>query len=159
MWKRIPRDYPANVKKNELKPWQNKEWCIPAKRCWICLCYGGMLLEVYKRSYDETHPLICMDEAASNTLRRHFSQYRQNQTPLKSMIQSMYVMVSVICSFFWTVRGKTACGGNGSSNSQPGWCGAPLRWTHYMVMDNLNTPTGASFYKAFAPEEARRIPG
>jgi hypothetical protein len=37
------------------------------------------------RSYDEIHPLMRMDERASNTLRRHVPLFLENQVQLKSM--------------------------------------------------------------------------
>jgi hypothetical protein len=71
--KHITRNYPANVKKNELKPWQNKEWCIPAKENAEFVCAMENVLDVCKRSYDETHPLMCMDESSQ----QHIKETRQ----------------------------------------------------------------------------------
>jgi len=41
----------------------------------------------------------------------------------------------------------------------PGACGRSLSWAKQirLVLDNLNTHTGASLYATFAPEEARRL--
>ena len=72
--KRIPRNYPANTKKNELKPWQNKECCIPAKENAEFVCAMEEVLAVYKRPYDETHPVICMDESS----KQHIKETRQS---------------------------------------------------------------------------------
>jgi hypothetical protein len=54
-----------------LKPWQNKEWCIPAKENAEFVCAMEDVLAVYKRSYDETHPLVCMDESS----KQHINPY------------------------------------------------------------------------------------
>ena len=56
-----------------MKPWQNKEWCIPAKENAEFVCAMEDVLAVYKRSYDETHPLICMDESS----KQHIKETRQ----------------------------------------------------------------------------------
>ena len=67
------------TKKNELKPWQNKEWCIPAKENAEFVCAMEDVLDVYKRSYDDTHPLVCMDESSKqhiNPYLAHFSDFR-----------------------------------------------------------------------------------
>ena len=61
------------LKKNELKPWRNKEWCIPAKENAEFVCAMEDVLAVYKQSYDETHPLICMDESS----KQHIKETRQ----------------------------------------------------------------------------------
>ena len=85
-------------------------------------------LDVYKRPYDETHPLICMDEsskqhikdtrqpipATPGTVARYDTEYERNG-------------VSNMFMFFEPLEGKTACCGNeaknrcglGTSNSQP----------------------------------------
>jgi hypothetical protein len=53
----------ATVEKNELKPWLKKQGCIPPQENAEFVCAMEEVLEVYTRSYDETHPLICMDES------------------------------------------------------------------------------------------------
>ena len=63
---------------NELKPWQNKEWCIPAKENAEFVCAMEDVLEVYKRTYDETHPLICMDESS-----KQYTQETRRPIPAK----------------------------------------------------------------------------
>ena len=87
------------------------------------------VLAVYKRSYDETHPLVCMDESS----KQHIKETRQ-PIPAKPGTVEKYDTeyerngVSNMFMFFEPLEGKTACGGNGSkngcglgaSNSQPG---------------------------------------
>jgi hypothetical protein len=52
-----------------LKPWQNKEWCIPAKENAGFVCAMEDVLTVYQGVYDETHPLICMDESSKQQVK------------------------------------------------------------------------------------------
>ena len=87
------------------------------------------VLEVYKRTYDETHPLICMDESS----KQHIKETHQ-PIPAKPGTIEKYDTeyerngVSNMFMFFEPLEGKTAYCGNGSkngcglgpSNSQPG---------------------------------------
>ena len=66
--------------KNELKPhWKNKEWCIPAKENAAFVCAMEDKLGVYKRAYDETHPL---NLHGRKQLKQHIRDSRQ-PVPLK----------------------------------------------------------------------------
>ena len=49
------------LKKNELKPWQKKMWCIPPEADAEFACAMENVLEVYKRPYDPKRPVICLD--------------------------------------------------------------------------------------------------
>jgi len=124
------------------------------------------ILEVYQRSYDETHPLICMDESS----KQHLKETRQ-PIPAKPGSVEKYDTeyerngVSNIFMFFEPLEGRRHVAVTNHRTA--------LDWAHQirklvddmyprakritLVMDNLNTHTGASLYKAFPPEEARRI--
>ena len=123
-------------------------------------------LEVYKRPYDEAHPLICMDESSKqqikdtrasipakpDTVARYDTEYERNG-------------VSNVFMFFEPLQGKRVVEVTDQRTA--------IDWAHQirnlvdvhyphakritLVMDNLNTHTGASLYKAFEPKEARRI--
>ncbi|MDI9395916.1 MAG: IS630 family transposase [Euryarchaeota archaeon] len=51
------------LKKNEIKPWQRKEWVIPPEQNSSFVANMEMLLDVYKRPFDPGNPVICMDES------------------------------------------------------------------------------------------------
>jgi hypothetical protein len=53
-----------DVKKNALKPWQHKEWCIPPEANAEFVCAMEDVLEVYQRPYDPNYPQVCMDESS-----------------------------------------------------------------------------------------------
>ena len=123
-------------------------------------------LDVYKRPYDEAQPLICMDESSKQqikdtrtlipakpgTVTRYDTEYERNG-------------VSNVFMFFEPLRGKRFVEVTDQRTA--------IDWAHQirnlvdvhypqakritLVMDNLNTHTGASLYKAFEPKEARRI--
>jgi transposase len=154
------------LKKNELKPWQNKEWCIPAKENAEFVCAMEDTLDVYKRPYDETHPLICMDESS----KQHIKDTRQ-PIPAKPGTVARYDTeyerngVSNIFMFFEPLQGKRYVEVT-DQRTAVDWAYQirDLVDVHYphaeritLVMDNLNTHSGASLYKAFEPKEARRI--
>src|SRR5258708_37076865 len=49
---------------NELKPWLNKQWCIPPKSNAEFVCQMEEVLSVYTRAYDERRPQVCLDETS-----------------------------------------------------------------------------------------------
>jgi hypothetical protein len=54
---------------NELKPWQRQEWCIPPEANAEFVCALDDVLEVYKRPYDLTHPLVGMDKSSQQLVK------------------------------------------------------------------------------------------
>jgi transposase len=123
-------------------------------------------LDVYKRPYDETHPLICMDESC----KQHIKDTRQ-PIPAKPGAVARYDTeyepngVSNIFMFFEPLQGKRYVEVT-DQRTAVDWAYQirDLVDVHYphaeritLVMDNLNTHSGASLYKAFEPKEARRI--
>lgn len=50
------------LKKNQLKPWRQKEWVIPTASAEF-VCAMEEVLDVYEQSYDESHPVVCLDES------------------------------------------------------------------------------------------------
>jgi hypothetical protein len=149
-----------------LKPWQNKEWCIPAKENAEFVCAMENVLDVYKRSYDEEHPLVCMDESS----KQHIKETRQ-PIPAKPGAVEKYDTeyerngVSNLFMFFEPLEGKRQVVVT-DQRTAVDWAYQirnlvdvihPRAKRITLVMDNLNTHSGASLYKAFAPEEARSI--
>ena len=51
-----------HTEKNELKANQKKYWCIPLKHNTAFVAAMEDALEVYSRLYDESYPVVCMDE-------------------------------------------------------------------------------------------------
>ena len=124
------------------------------------------VLEVYKRPYDEAHPLICMDESSKQHVKevrdpisvkpgspaRHDSEYERNG-------------VSNVFMFFEPLAGKRYVEVT-DRRTAIDWAEqirylVDVRYPEAkritLVMDNLNTHVGASLYKKFEPQEARRI--
>ena len=124
------------------------------------------LLEVYKRTYDQAYPVVCMDESSKQQIKevrkplpaypcepeRYDSEYERNG-------------VSNLFIFFEPLAGIRHIEVT-SQRTAIDWAYQirDLVDVHYpdaeritLVMDNLNTHCGASLYKAFEPPEARRI--
>lgn len=51
-----------DIKKNELKPWLQKQWVIPPQANAEFVCAMEDVLEVYTRPYDPARPVVCLDE-------------------------------------------------------------------------------------------------
>jgi hypothetical protein len=51
------------------------------------------VLEVYKRTYDETHPLICMDESSKQHIKETRQPISAKPGTIENMTRSMNVMV------------------------------------------------------------------
>src|SRR6185503_16070434 len=56
------------TKKNELKPWQVRQWCIPPKHNGAFVASMERVLKVYSRPYDPCFPVVCMDEMPKQLL-------------------------------------------------------------------------------------------
>lgn len=149
-----------------MKPWQNKEWCIPATENAEFVCAMEDTLAVYKRPYDANYPVVCMDESSKQQVKevrtalaaepgkvlRYDTEYERNG-------------VSNLFIFFEPLQGKRYLEVT-DTRTAVDWAHQVRNLVdiHYpdaeritLVMDNLNTHTGASLYKAFEPHEARRI--
>lgn len=124
------------------------------------------VLTVYKGAYDDAYPLVCMDESSKQQIK----DVRQS-IPAKPGSVEKYDTeyerngVSHLFMFFEPLAGQRHVAVTDQRTA--------VDWAHQikqlvdvlypqakritLVMDNLNTHTGASLYKAFPPEEARRI--
>lgn len=123
------------------------------------------ILSVYRRPYDPRYPLVCMDETNKQLIKevrtpipakpgrvaRYDSEYERNG------VANLFI-------FYEPLAGQRHVSVTDRRTKQD--------WAHQvktlldvyypdaekvvLVMDNLNTHTGASLYETFEPEEARR---
>ena len=124
------------------------------------------VLEVYKQPYDADYPVVCMDESS----KQQIIEVREPQPaepgkPAKYDTEYKRNGVSNLFVFFEPLAGWRKMNVTNTRTA--------LDWTHQiktlldedypdavkvkLVMDNLNTHTPASLYKAFDPIEARRL--
>ena len=153
------------LQKNELKPWQKKEWCIPeASADFVCKMED--VLDVYKRPYDEKLPVVCMDESSKQLTKetrvsismepgspeRFDTEYERNGTN----------NIFLACE---PLAGKRQIKIT-DQRKKTDWAEfiKEIVDVHYpsadkivLVMDNLNTHNGSSLYEKFEPAEAKRI--
>lgn len=124
------------------------------------------VLEVYHRPYDERHPLVCLDEGCKQLLAE--TRERLPMEPGKPECYDYEYEREGVCSIFLACEPVT---GRRFLRVSPQR--TKVDWAHFvkdlidvqypqaekivLVMDNLNTHTSASFYEAFAPEEAWRL--
>lgn len=124
------------------------------------------VLDVYELPYNPRRPVVCMDEKPYQLLGEvRKALPMKPESDLKT--DSEYIRNGT-CSIFAFVE---PLGGNHHSDAKEqrtaiDWAGQikfladdmyPGAETIILVMDNLNTHATSSLYKAFPPEEARRI--
>ena len=152
--------------KNELRPHLNEYWCIPPEEDAEFVANMEDILDVYQQPYDPKHPLWCMDEKPYQIL-------GDNRDPLPmrpgdpAKIDSEYVRngtVSIFC-FLQPHTGRLLHSVE-PTRTAVDWAEKikylvdevePNAEKIVLIMDNLNTHNISSLYKAFPPEEARRI--
>jgi transposase len=155
-----------HFKKNELKPWLKEQWVIPPEANAEFVCAMEDVLSVYVRPYDPERPVVCFDELSKQLVKETRKpippemgknekvdyEYERNGTanifmsfePLagrrsvkvtdrRTAIDFAHVIQELVDEKY------------------------PDAEKIVLVMDNLNTHKPASLYKAFEPEEARRI--
>lgn len=154
------------LSKNELRPHLNEYWCIPPKEDAEFVANMEDILDIYQQPFDPKHPLWCMDEKPYQIL-------GESREPLPmrpgdiARTDSEYVRngtASIFC-FIQPHRGKILHAVE-PTRTAVDWAEKikylvdevePDAEKIVLVMDNLNTHSTASLYKAFPPEEARRI--
>jgi transposase len=153
------------LKENDLKPWQRKMWCITQIDAEF-IAQMEHILSLYSEEPKDECPIINFDEA----MKQLVSNTRESKAPKPGHLEKIdyeYKREGVANLFVFFDRHK-------------GWrhvkvtqrktkidfahCMRDLVDTHYpkakkirVVLDNLATHTKGALYKAFEPEEARRI--
>ena len=143
-----------------------KQWVIPPKANAEFVCAMEDILSVYMRPYDPDRPVVCFDELSKQLVKetrqpippetgkeeRFDYEYERNGTanifmnfePLAGRRSVKVTDRRTAVDFAQAIRELV--------DDQ-----YPDAEKIVLVMDNLNTHKPASLYKAFAPEEARRI--
>lgn len=154
------------MQRNVLRPHLNAYWCIPPKEDAEFVANMEDVLDVYQLPYDLKRPVWCMDEKPYQILGD-----AREPLPMRpgdiAKIDSEYVRngtVSVFC-FIQPHTGRILHSVE-ETRTAIDWA-EKIRYLAneiepdaekiILVMDNLNTHSLASLYKAFPPEEARRI--
>ena len=150
----------------ELKPWQNKEWCIPPEGNAEFVNDMERVLDTYKMAPDPERPLVCMDESPRQLIgevrtpipmapglpARYDTEYKRNGTAELFMFTAPHLgwrrtdVTDRRTARDWALQVRRLVDED-----------FPQAKSIILVCDNLNTHTTASLYKTFDPEEARRI--
>jgi len=155
-----------HAQKNELKPHLKKYWCIPPNENAEFVAQMEDVLDVYSRPFDPRRPLVTLDEASKQLIsqicpsipmrpgriERVDAEYRRNGTA------SVFMINAPLEGRRWVdVRPQRTA--KDFAEVIRILCDERYPETEMivLVMDNLNTHTIASLYKAFEPEEARRL--
>lgn len=143
-----------------------KEWCIPPKQNAEFVCNMEDVLDVYQRRYDPDYPVVCMDESSKQMVKEtrlgialgvgqvecFDTEYERNG------VSNLFMFCEPLLG--WRKVKVT------DRRTKKDWAVAmkelsdkdyPDAKKIVIIMDNLNTHSAASFYEAFAPEEAHRL--
>lgn len=124
------------------------------------------VLEIYKKEYDSEHPLICFDESSKQQIQEVIESLPMEPgKPERYDSEYERKGVSNLFMIFEPFEGKRHVEVT-EQRTKKDWADCmkmivdelyPDARRITIVMDNLNTHTPASLYRAFPPEEARRI--
>lgn len=154
------------MQKNKLKPWLEKEWCIGPKGDEEYICCMEDVLCVHEQPYDPNRPTIGIDEGSLQLV----SEVKEPLTmkPGKTKKVDYEYEREGTCNIFLMIEPLT-----GKIVTEVTERRTKIDFARFVkkicdevypdkekivvVMDNLNTHTPGSLYKAFSPEEARRL--
>lgn len=153
------------AKKNELKPWRVKAWCI-GKPSAQYVAKMEDVLDVYHRPYDAKRPVVCLDESSKEL--RDTPRGNLPMAPGQPERQDYEYARNGVCNLFMAVeplQGRRRVRVTDRRTAQD--FAEQLRVlveedyrdadVIVLVTDNLNTHTPACLYERFEPAQARRI--
>jgi hypothetical protein len=124
------------------------------------------VLAVYRRPYDPDLPLVCMDEISKQLTKETRKPFRcEPGTQARYDYEYERNGVCNLFMFFEPFKGKRYVRVT-QRRTKVDWATEikdlldnqyPKAKKVVLVMDNLNTHTGASLYETFQPDEARRL--
>jgi transposase len=154
------------LRKNQLKPWLTRRWCIPPKANGEFVWRMEDILGVYTRPYDPKRPLVCLDEVSKQLIGETRCP-RPMQPGRPARYDYEYERRGTANLFLWCepLRGRRHVTVT-ERRTKLDWARVikdlvdvyyPEAEKIVLVLDNLNTHTPASLYEAFLPAEARRL--
>lgn len=154
------------LKRNELKPWQKKEWCIPPKANAQFVYNMEDVLDVYKRPADPENALVCFDETPTQLVsEKRIPLPMEPGKPERYDYEYRREGVANLFMFFaplqdWRHVKVT------ERRTKADWAECmrglvddlfPEAKKVTVVQDKLNTHDPAALYEFFEPAEAKRI--
>ena len=156
----------AGPKKNDIKPWIVKTWCVPPKADAAFVWRMEDVLQTYRLPYDPRYPVVCFDEACKElcgevrpaqrtgrgrAARIDYEDERKGVCHQLMLCEPLRGWRHVKVTERRTRRDYAEC----IRELVDIHC--PQAQRIRLVQDNLNTHDGASLYETFAPAEARRL--
>jgi hypothetical protein len=156
------------AKKNKLRPWTIKSWCIP-KVSTRFISKMEDVLAVYQRPYDRAYPMVCLDEKGKELQSQRVNWQGELPPPGLQGTRQDYeykregsANILLICE---PLRGwrRVAVSQDRTAHSfarqlrQLVDQDFPQAHKIVLVSDNLNIHGIWSLYDEFKPEEARRL--
>ncbi|NTX41729.1 IS630 family transposase [Myxococcus sp. CA033] len=153
------------LEENELKPWQQRMWCIPKVDAEYVARMEDVL-ELYAEPPDAKRPVVCFDEtpnqligevrtplpAMPGTPRRYDYEYQRNGTV------NLFVLLDVHRAWRHVeVTDQRTAKDFALQMRALVDVHYPEAETIRVVLDNLSTHSPGALYEAFPPQEARRI--
>ncbi|MEZ4705699.1 MAG: IS630 family transposase [Caldilineaceae bacterium] len=154
------------VKKNELKPWQNKQWVIPPQGNAEFVCAMEDILELYQQPRDPLRPLVCLDEGTKQLISetRTPLPMQPGQPLLYDYEYERHGTANLFMFFAPLEAWRHVKVTDQRTMIDYAHCLKDLSDIHFpdaesiqIVQDNLNIHTPAALYQAFEPAEARRL--
>ena len=141
-------------------------WCIPPKGDAAFVCAMETVLDVYKRPIDRQYPVVCMDESSVQCVKEvrpplPMSPGHPERYDVEYERNGVAHLIQFYAPFIGWRRIDVA-----DNHAAPEWAEGVRKLVEEdfaeaqritLVMDNLNTHTGASLYKRFEPELARSL--
>ena len=142
-------------------------WCIPPKQNAEFVAHMEDVLEVYAHPYDKKKPVICMDEKPFQLLDEYLLPITMSKNNHTTKYDCEYIRKGSCSIFMFTEPlGQWRQAHALPRRTCEDWA-KQMKWLIdevypdaekiVLVMDNLNTHSVASFYKAFPPDEAFRL--
>lgn len=149
-----------------MRPWKVKGWIIPPLHNSDFVANMEHVLDVYKRPYDENHPLICMDESPKQLIKETRSiiemklgqEARQDFEYERCGVANIFLASEPLAGKRYievTERKTKTDWAKFIKRIADEWYSEAQKIT--LVMDNLNTHKPGALYEVFEPKEAKRI--
>ena len=149
--------------KNEIKPCLVKEWCIPEAGAEFVAKMEDVL-DVYQQPYDPVRPVVCIDETSKQLIAQTRLPCAPGQPEIvdheyeRNGVADIFMISEPLAGRRETIVTETRTGIDFANALK---FASDVMYPHaeqiVLITDNLNTHATASLYKAFPPEEARRI--
>jgi len=162
----VVRDRAPDAKKNELKPWRTRRFCIAPDANAGFVAAMEDVLDVYQRPYDAARPVVCLDET-SKQLVAHTRARIAARPGRVACEDDEYERCGVANVFIAVEPIKGRCVARVTERRAiedfahfvKHLCDESYRDAEsvVLVMDNLSTHSIAALYATFEPEEAHRI--